>query len=256
MRFTGERLPEGDPHFQADMARHLAAYLVARPYCTGRSVLDAGCGEGYGSALVAEVAASVLGVDRSAAALARAHANHAGPRVRFACVDLERLDAVRRRFDVLLNFQVLEHLHDPRRLLEQFAAHLEPGGTLVLTTPNRPMSVSENPYHVHEYTADELRPVLAPYFSHVDVRGVAGNEKVTAYEDARRRQVARILRLDPLGLRNRLPEPVVKFAFAQLAKLVRRLVAKDGRPAGIGPEDFHEQASADGAVDLLAICRK
>ena len=256
MRFTGERLPEGDPHFQADMARHLAAYLVARPYCADRNVLDAGCGEGYGSALVAETAASVLGVDRSAVALARAHANHAGPRVRFACADLTRLDAIRRRFDVVLNFQVLEHLHDPRPLLEQFAAHLEPGGTLVLTTPNRPMSVSENPYHVHEYTADELRPVLAPYFSSVDVRGVAGNEKVTAYEDARRRQVARILRLDPLGLRNRLPEPVVKFAFAQLAKLVRRLVAKDGRPTTIEPEDFREQASAEGAVDLLAICRK
>ena len=194
MRFTGERLPEGDPHFQADMARHLAAYLVARPYCAGRRVLDAGCGEGYGSALVAEVATSVLGVDRSADALARAQANHAGPRVRFACVDLTRLDAVRERFDVVLNFQVLEHLHDPRPLLAQFSSHLAPGGTLVLTTPNRPMSVSENPYHVHEYTADELRPVLAPYFSAVDVRGVAGNAKVTAYEDARRRQVARILR--------------------------------------------------------------
>ena len=256
MRFTGERLPEGDPHFQADMARHLAAYLVARPYCVGRRVLDAGCGEGYGSALVAEVAADVLGVDRSMAALARARANHAGPRVRFACVDLERLDALRGRFDVLLNFQVLEHLSDPRPLLAQFTAHLEPGGTLVLTTPNRPMSVSENPYHVHEYTADELRPVLAPYFSQVDVRGVAGNEKVTAYENARRRQVARILRLDPLGLRHRLPAPVVKFAFAQFARLVRRLVATDAKPAEIGPEDFREQPSAEGAVDLLAVCRK
>jgi SAM-dependent methyltransferase len=256
VRFTGERLPEGDPHFQADMARHLAAYLVARPYCAGRRVLDAGCGEGYGSALVAEVAADVLGVDRSLAALARARANHAGPRVRFACVDLERLDAVRSRFDVVLNFQVLEHLHDPRPLLAQFAARLEPGGTLVLTTPNRPMSVSENPYHVHEYTADELRPVLAPYFAQVDVRGVAGNEKVAAYEEARRRQVARILRLDPLGLRNRLPASVVRFAFALFAKLVRRRVARDGTQAGIGPEDYREQASAEGALDLLAICRK
>jgi hypothetical protein len=57
-------------------------------------------------------------------------------------------------------------------------------------------------------------------------------------------------------LRNRLPEPVVKFAFAQLAKVVRRLVAKDGKPTTIGPEDFQEQASAEGAVDLLAICRR
>lgn len=256
MRFTGERLPEGDPHFQADMARHLAAYLVARPYCAGRHVLDAGCGEGYGSALVAEVAASVLGVDRSAAALARAAASHAGPRVAFACVDLERLDAVRRRFDVVLNFQVLEHLADPRPLLRQLAAHLEPGGLLVLTTPNRPMSVSENPYHVHEYTADELAAALAPHFAEVSVRGVAGNAKVAAYEEARRRQVARILRLDPLGLRNRLPAPLVRFAFAHLAKLVRRLVARDGTPSAIVPADFREQESPDGAVDLLAICRR
>jgi 2-polyprenyl-3-methyl-5-hydroxy-6-metoxy-1,4-benzoquinol methylase len=254
VRFTGERLPEGDRLFEADLARHLAAYLVARPYCAGRAVLDAGCGEGYGAALVAEVAASVVGVDRSAAALARARARHGSARVRFACVDLERLDALRARFDVVLNFQVLEHLADPRRLLAQLAAHVVPGGVLVLTTPNRPMSVPENPYHVHEYMAEELRAVLAPYFGRVEVRGVAGNAKVTAYEEARRREVARILRLDPFGLRNRLPAPVVRFAFARLAKVVRRNVARNGRSADIAPEDFREQATPEGAVDLLALC--
>jgi SAM-dependent methyltransferase len=255
-RFTGERLPDDDPRFLADLARHIAAYHVARPYCVGKRVLDAGCGEGYGAALIAEVAAEVVAVDRSASAVAHARAHHPEGDLRFACVDLARLGAIRRRFDVILNFQVLEHLPDPTILLREFAEHLAPGGQLVLTTPNRPMSVSENPYHVREYTADELDVLLRPFFDAVEVRGIAGNAKVAAYEEARRRQVTRLLRLDPLGLRNRLPAPLVRFAFARLAKLVRVLVARDGAAERIGPEDFAEQPRAEGALDLLALCRR
>jgi SAM-dependent methyltransferase len=158
---------------------------------------------------------------------------------------------------VVCNFQVVEHLEAPARLLAELGAHLVPGGQLVLTTPNRPLSFSENPYHVREYTADELRALLLPFFSAVDVRGVAGNEKVTAYEAARRRRVERLLRLDPLGLRRVLPAPLVRWAFGRLALLVRRQVAQDRAPvAEIVPEDFREQPTADGALDLLAICRR
>jgi SAM-dependent methyltransferase len=255
-RFTGERLPDDDPRFLADLARHLAAYHVARPYCANRTVLDAGCGEGYGAALIAEVARAVVAVDRSAGALAHARSQHPAPHLRFACVDLVRLGAIRQRFDVILNFQVLEHLAEPAGLLRAFAEHLAPGGQLILTTPNRPMSVSENPYHVHEYSAAELHALLRPFFDGVEVRGIAGNAKVAAYEDARRRQVARLLRLDPLGLRRRLPEPLVRFAFARLAKLVRVLVARGGASEGIRPEDFAEARQAEGALDLLAFCRR
>ena len=255
--FTGERLPDDDPRFGADLARHQAAYLLARRYGAGKSMLDAGCGEGYGAALLAEVAGRVVGVDRDWAALAHARGRQARANLHFVCADLERLGALRERFDVVCNFQVIEHLTDPSRLLREFRDHLVDGGALILTTPNRSTSFSENPYHVREYTADELAAVMRPLFSAVEIHGVAGNAKVMAYEASRRRQVERILRLDPLGLRRRLPAPLVRFAFAKLAVVVRLLVAR-GRAAAtdIRPEDFREQSSADGALDLLAVCRR
>jgi SAM-dependent methyltransferase len=255
--FTGERLPDDDPRFRADLARHLAAYHIARGYCVDKTVLDAGCGEGYGAALLSTAARRVVGVDRDRAAVAHARAQRRQPNLSFACADLEQLGAIHARFDVLCNFQVIEHLRDPSRLLREFREHLAEDGCLILTTPNRSMSFSENPYHVHEYTADELVAVLHPYFSRVEVHGVAGNAKVTAYEASRRKQVERLLRLDPLGLRNVLPQPAVRWAFARLAAIVRTLIARDGtRVVDIVPEDFFEQPAVDGALDLLAICRR
>jgi len=254
--FTGERLPGDDPNFRADLARHLAAYHLARPYCAGKSVLDAGCGEGYGSGLLAGVAARVVGVDRDRPALAHARARYGRDDVLFVCADLERLGALRARFDVVCNFQVIEHLEAPERLLRELGDRLVPGGRLVLTTPNRETSFSPNPYHVREYSDAELGSLLRPHFSAVEVRGVAVSERMAAYEAARRKRVERLLRLDPLGLRTRLPAPLVRWAFARLARLVRTQVARDGVGVEIEPGDFVDRPTADGAIDLLAICTR
>jgi len=81
--FTGERLPGDDPQFRADLARHLAAYHLARPYCAGKSVLDAGCGEGYGAALLVGVATRVVAVDRSWPVLVHARARYDRDRLSF-----------------------------------------------------------------------------------------------------------------------------------------------------------------------------
>jgi len=254
--FTGERLPDDDPCFRADLARHLAAYHLARGYCTGKVVLDAGCGEGYGAALLAGAARRVVAVDRDLRALAHAHRRQARFNISFVCADLERLGALCERFGVVCNFQVIEHVSEPRGLLEALAEHLADDGQLILTTPNRLTSFSENPYHVREYTAAELAGLLGRFFSQVDIHGVAGNAKVAAYEASRRRQVERLLRVDPLGLRRLLPERVIRWAFARLARIVRTRVADDeGCGLDIEPEDFFEQPGADGALDLLAICR-
>jgi SAM-dependent methyltransferase len=254
--FTGERLPDDDPRFRADLARHLAAYHIARGYCAGKTVLDAGCGEGYGAGLLAEVARRVVAVDRDGPAVAHARARHARPNLTFVCVDLERLGALRERFDVLCNFQVIEHLVKPQAILQEFSNRLREGGQLILTTPNRLTSFSENPYHVREYSADELSALLTPFFSRVEIHGVAGNDKVCAYEASRRKQVKRLLRLDPLGVRRRLPAPVVEWAFGRLARIVRILVSREAAGPEIAPEDFHEQTQVDGALDLLAICER
>src|SRR5207247_5635304 len=235
--FTGERLLGEAADFRVDLERHLAAYRFARERAEGRSVLDAGCGEGYGAALLASVARRVLGVDRSEAT-AVAAARHQAPGLEFRAFDLERLAALGERFELVVSFQVIEHLPDPRGFLRALAACAAPGGEIIVTTPNRLMSVSENPYHLREWTAPERLALAAPVLPGSRVLGVHGSERVLAYERARGEAVRRWLRWDPLGLRRLLPGVVVREVFPRLARLVRRRLDADGLMAAIGAADF------------------
>lgn len=257
--YTGERLAAEDARFAPDMARHLAAYHLMEPFIAGKRVLEAGCGEGYGAALMARHAAHVVGVDYDAAALELARSRHRAPNLEYRAVNLlELAKQSPGEFDVVTNFQVLEHLEDPTPFLSAAAACVKPGGMLILTTPNRLASVSENPYHVHEYVADELQRVLARFFDHVEVRGIVGTERVYAFERARGAAAQRILRLDPLGLRKLLPQRLVRFAFARLALLVRSQVAAQGRElVELTPGDFSiAQQEPPQWIDLLALARR
>jgi hypothetical protein len=118
--------------------------------------------------------------------------------------------------------------------------------------------VSENPVHLREYTAAELGDLLRPIFSRVELKSVVGNERVRAFDAERRRQVQRILRLDPLGLRHHLPTAVMHLAFAHFGALVRRwvtTVATETRDLAL--EDFAvvEEPRPD-ALDLVALCHR
>jgi SAM-dependent methyltransferase len=253
---SGER-PGRGAGFAYDEARHLAAYLYARELARDRQVLDAGCGEGFGTVLLSETARRVTGIDYSADAVAAANAAYKRPNLEFRQLDVYKLPGLDLRFDLITNFQVIEHLPDPARFLTAVRAALKPDGVLMVTTPNRLTSVSENPYHLREYTFDELRTLLAPIFSRIEMCSMMGNAKVRAFDEERARQVRRILRLDPLGLRHRLPQSLVKFAFGRLAVLVRRRVSDEANDTrSIVPGDFRvaEGGQAD-ALDLVALCR-
>lgn len=253
---SGERPGYGEG-FAYDEARHLAAYLYARELARERQVLDAGCGEGFGTVLLAETARRVTGIDYSRDAVKAAAAKYQRPNLDFRQLDVYKLPGLDLRFDLVTNFQVLEHLADPVEFLTAVRAALKPEGVLMLTTPNRLTSVSENPYHLHEYVADELLTLLRPLFSRVELYSMMGNEKVRAFDAARAVQVRRILRLDPLGLRKMLPEQFVKWVFGRLAVLVRRRVAEvDQESRSIVPSDFGVLESAHPeALDLIALCR-
>ena len=250
MSFTGERLPGEDGDFTVDRERHLAAYRFARAHATGRTVLDAGCGEGYGTALLAEVAARVVGIDRPDAVRVAA-ARHRAPQLEFHAHDLERPGALGERFDLVVSFQVIEHVADPEGFLRALAAS---AGALVVTTPNRLMSVSENPYHRREWTAPELLALASPIVPGAHLLGVHGSARVLAWERARGEQVRRLLAWDPLGLRRLLPAAIVQRAFPRLARLVRRrLAARDGGVA-VGPADFTIGPDhLDTALDLVLV---
>jgi len=257
-KFTGER-PGWGEGFEYDYARHIAAYRFASTMAAGRRVLDAGCGEGFGTRTLTDTAAQVTGIDYSQAAIAECRRLWIGPgttNLRFERADLTRSEELHETFDLVLNFQVLEHIIDPAPFLAGLRVLLGDGGVLLLTTPNRLRTTSENPYHVREYTADELRDLLCSVFGSVEILGMHGNDKVENFETARAGAVHNILRLDPLGIRNLLPAWLVRFAFARLAKLVRRSASPDAA-AVIVPEDFEVRAdNIDRALDLVALCRR
>jgi 2-polyprenyl-3-methyl-5-hydroxy-6-metoxy-1,4-benzoquinol methylase len=252
--FTGERLHAGDPLFAADLARHLVAYRHAQTLAQAKRVLDAGCGDGYGTYLLAEVASEAVGVDREARAVAVARERYVRSNLRYVACNLEELASWNDAYDVICHFQVIEHLVDPLPFLHAARKILAPGGVFIVTTPNRLLSRVENPYHVREYTGPELQELLRRVFPRVELFGVWGNEKVMAFENARAQQANRILRLDPFGLRRYVPRGVVEWAYPRLARLVRRRVGGTNTGA-ITEADFSIRSETDGALDLLAHCR-
>jgi 2-polyprenyl-3-methyl-5-hydroxy-6-metoxy-1,4-benzoquinol methylase len=254
--FTGER-PGWGTNFDYDEARHLAAYDYASTLVVGKRVMDAGCGEGWGTQRLADHAASVLGVDYSDVAVAACRSKWDKANLDFKQVDLTEAPGAGQQFDVVLNFQVLEHIDDPGPFLRGLRSRVADDGLLMLTTPNLLMSFSENPYHVREYTAEELQALLGEVFGTVDIVGVQGNERVTAFDERRKQAIERILRLDPLGIRNILPQWLINFAFARLAVLVRQQAkGPESTDDLIEPADFFVAGeNVDSALDLVALCR-
>ena len=140
------------------------------PDSAGLRVLDAGCGSGYGTAHLASLGPTlqVVGIDHSEEALAYARAHYAEPNLRFAHGDCLALEFPDGEFDLVVAFEVLEHLSEPTKFLEQARRMLCPSGHLLVSTPNRRYYSEErgyvNPFHTREYDASEFDALLAGFF--------------------------------------------------------------------------------------------
>jgi SAM-dependent methyltransferase len=162
LTLTGERTLPGIATENYWFRRHEVAYSALLPFCLGATVIDAGCGEGYGSDRLAAVARMVVGVDYDAATVAHLAARY--PLVNAVRGNLVALPFAAGSADVLASLQVIEHLWDQPAFLAECHRVLRPAGTLLLTTPNRltfsPGNVALNPFHVRELAPDELVELL------------------------------------------------------------------------------------------------
>jgi SAM-dependent methyltransferase len=166
LAFTGERfLPEVRG---AIFYEHWHRYALAAPLVAGKRVLDAACGEGYGTSLLASAAASVVGADVSRDAIAHASERYAAGNVRFVAASVTRLPLADASIDAVVSFETVEHLSEQREMLAEFRRVLAPGGILVISSPNRPVynqdADAANHFHVRELDRDELADLLAPGF--------------------------------------------------------------------------------------------
>lgn len=159
-----------------------------------------------------------------------------------------------------MTLQVIEHFRDPRPFLQHIAGTLlGPCDVAILSTPNAvTQSYNENPYHYHEYTADELGALLREHFAEVTVLGLHGDARVQKYEARRKDQVLALLAKDVFKLRRLLPRSVLQVAGDLATGLTRRrLMGRQGidRVLSITEQNYSITERLDGAIDLVAVCR-
>ncbi|MEI7444261.1 MAG: glycoside hydrolase family 99-like domain-containing protein [Burkholderiales bacterium] len=173
LEWTGERyLPEVGGEIGLE---HTHRYLLARALAAGRDVLDIACGEGYGSAILAATARSVVGVDIDETAVGHARARYPRQNLRFQPGRADRIPLADASVDLIVSFETLEHHDAHDAMLQECRRVLRPGGLLCISSPDR-YEYSErpgttNPYHVRELSRSEFEQLLRRHFRHVRMFG-------------------------------------------------------------------------------------
>ena len=152
---------------------HMPRYELAKTLINGKQVLDFGCGTGYGSAMLAEVAEGVTGLDIDEKAITWATETHYSPNLGFHCCNDLGKTLPDDSFDVVTCFEMIEHVdyETQRVIIASIARLLKHGGALIISTPNPEITklYGANPYHLREMTLDEFRDLLAAHFPYIRI---------------------------------------------------------------------------------------
>jgi SAM-dependent methyltransferase len=166
---------------------YLAAVDLVREIGSEARALDAGCGEGYGAAMLAEAAAQVVGVDRDSAAVSHARRMYAGDNLLFVSADLDQPETLPEGpFDLIVALHVLDHLQHPAAAVAALATRLAPGGGLYVATQNRLLTTgaghAANPFLRSEFGPADLAALLENDFAEVALWGLVHTGELLAAE--------------------------------------------------------------------------
>ncbi|MDE2963696.1 MAG: methyltransferase domain-containing protein, partial [Acidobacteriota bacterium] len=172
MEFTGERIVPGK--VDADLLNeHLCRYRFAQLLVEDKAVLDIGSGVGYGSKILAERASSVVAIDLSEEAVRYAKEQYAGDDIEMVVGDGAGLPLANDSVDVVVSFELIEHLHGQQAHLQEVNRALKPNGVAVISTPNRIFYTQEsnqaNPFHTREFDFREFHAFLKSVFGSVEI---------------------------------------------------------------------------------------
>jgi len=238
------------------LALHTAGYREVRERMGSGRFLDVGCGLGDESVGFAGDDRELLGVDYDPETAATAVRVHAREGLRAICSDGSLLALKGDTFDDVCSSHLIEHFTEPEHHVSEVARVLAPGGTAFFITPNEPADF-ENPYHVYLFRAEELRAMLGRHFGKVEVHGLDATPRVKADFDKRREMANKLLKLDPLGLRHKLPRSAFVWLHATGRRVAYRFTNTEqvGGASGITDEEFFlTDAIDDTTLVLLAVC--
>lgn len=248
LELTGERTLPDVPEENYWYRRHLVVYEWIAARTRGLRVIDMACGEGYGSNLLADTAAEVVGVDANPQAHEHARLRYRRANLRFA---RDLVESFCEPCDAVVFLQTIEHLQDPGAVLEHFSSLIAQGdrpagvdraAAVYLSTPNvltlapKGAPRSDNPWHVHEYRAAEFEQLCREHFGSVEMHGLFHARKLRVHELA--------LRAGWDSIHPRL-------------RLTKRFY--DWFTPAISAKDFVLRPAADAdlehALDFIAVCR-
>ena len=249
---TSEDIVSDNPIHQ----RLFKAYVAAEPFINGH-VLEVGCGEGRGIPVILPHATQYTAIDKIEPALQVLRTRY--PQATFTAMNIPPFHGLPgETYDTVISFQVIEHIDNDLDYLREIYRVLKPGGTALITTPNRKMSLSRNPWHVREYLAPELEALARRVFPSVTMKGVTGNEKVMAYYQDNKRSVERITRFDFLNLQYRLPAWMLRVPYELLNRWNRNKLQSHDHALvlEIDHSDYVVIDNAAEALDLFLIVSK
>jgi len=168
MKFTGERfIPEALKETDDTYQEHVERYTFACAWVDGLKVLDASCGAGYGSNMLAKTAADVHGIDIDPETIEYARKTFGAPNIHFEVMDIRRIGYPDSFFDVVVSFETIEHIDFQQAFLKEIHRVLKPNGVLILSTPNAETAPKDtgrhSKFHVKELSLTELRGCLSGF---------------------------------------------------------------------------------------------
>lgn len=249
---TAERVSAQDASDNYVFQRSILAYHKASEIVSGR-VLEIGTGMGYGVRIVAPHTEEFITIDKS-----EAYAEPLPENAHFLQMAAPPIRFEDESFDYVISFQVIEHIKQDKEFVKEVWRVLKKGGRFIVSTPNAPMSLTRNPWHVREYTGGELQALLGSEFSEVEMYGVNGNEKIMEYYEKNRKGVEKITRFDILDLQHRLPRWILQIPYDILNRINRRRLLKGNQEltTSIKMEDYNVGELSGKSFDLYFIAKK
>ncbi|WP_430409048.1 class I SAM-dependent methyltransferase [Kordia sp.] len=213
---TSSKINSDNPLYQ----RTLKAYHLVAPFIHG-NVLEIGCGEGYGVELLYKNAAALTLIDKSPYTAETIKEKY--PK---ATIIQERIPPLTQlkdnSFDVIVSFQVIEHIKDATLYLEEIRRVLKPSGKAYISTPNALKTIARNPWHYKEYTFENLSNLFEKTFSTYTIQAIKGNGKTDAYYEKNQKSVHRFLRYDVFKLEHKIPSWLLQIPYEIANRMNRK----------------------------------
>ncbi|MFC1725343.1 class I SAM-dependent methyltransferase [candidate division KSB1 bacterium] len=240
------------------------AYHIAKDYCGGKKVLDYSCGSGYGTSLISKKADIIFGVDIDEEVIAYCKMKYIGHNITFQKIKKNNIIPFEDQyFDVIVSFQVIEHIPDVNKYLSEFKRVLKDNGSVFISTPNKkyrllPFQKPWNLEHLREYDVNSFKKEIQSVFKNVNIMGISGTKEINEIEYNRVRQSPiRVYLISPM--KKLLPDIIIKILL-EMKKLFKKNITANPNENDFltkyNINDFTVAENPDSCLDLLAICKK